>query len=76
MGPDHVGKKVGTAAVQFLEAKARELGFHVLIATICTENERSISLFERLGDEKAAQFKEIGQKFGRWLNIASYQKII
>lgn len=76
LDPDHVGKRAGTMAIRFLETKARELGFHVLIATICTENERSIRMFERLGYQKSAHFKEIGNKFGRWLDIASYQKII
>ncbi|CAM4452699.1 L-amino acid N-acyltransferase YncA [Paenibacillus endophyticus] len=76
MDPDHVGKKVSTAAIRFLETQARELGFHVLVATICTKNERSIRMFERLGYEKSAHFKEIGNKFGRWLDIASYQKIL
>lgn len=33
-------------------------------------------MFERLGYEKSAHFKEIGNKFGRWLDIASYQKIL
>lgn len=76
LDPDHLGKRAGTMAITFLETKARELGFHVLVATICTENERSIRMFERLGYEKSAHFKEIGNKFGRWLDIASYQKII
>jgi L-amino acid N-acyltransferase YncA len=76
LDPNHLGKKIGAMAIPFLETKAQELGFHVLVATICTENERSIKLFERLGYEKSAHFKEIGNKFGRWLDIASYQKII
>ncbi|MEC0249203.1 GNAT family N-acetyltransferase [Paenibacillus chitinolyticus] len=74
--PEHVGKKIGKESVAFLETKARESGFHSLVATICTENERSIRLFERLGYEKCAHFKEIGRKFDRWLDIASYQKLI
>lgn len=76
INPDHLGRRIGTDAIRFLETKARELRFHVLIATICTENERSIRLFERLGYEKCAHFKKIGYKFDRWLDIASYQKII
>ena len=74
--PQHLGKRIGTDVVTFLENKAQELGFHGLVATICTENERSIRLFERMGYEKCAHFKEVGYKFGKWLDIASYQKII
>ncbi|MFB9326875.1 GNAT family N-acetyltransferase [Paenibacillus aurantiacus] len=76
LAPEQVGKRIGPAAVAFLEEEARRIGFHTLVATICTENERSIRLFERLGYEKCAHFREIGYKFGRWLDIASYQKVL
>lgn len=76
LDPNHLGGGIGSAAVPFLEEAGRKHGFHVLVATICTENERSIRLFERHGYIKCAHFKEIGFKFGRRLDIASYQKII
>lgn len=76
LAPEQVGKRLGPAAVAFLEEEARRIGFHTLVATICTENERSIRLFERLGYEKCAHFKEVGYKFGRRLDIASYQKVL
>lgn len=73
---NHVGKDAGPEAVAFLEKQARERGFHGPVATVCTENERSIKMFERLGYVKCALFREVGFKFGRRLDIASYQKII
>lgn len=76
LDPNHLGEGIGSVAIPFLEEAGRNHGFHVLIATICTENERSIRLFERHGYIKCAHFKEIGFKFGRRLDIASYQKII
>ncbi|WP_127507210.1 GNAT family N-acetyltransferase [Paenibacillus humicus] len=76
LDPNHRGKGTGSRAVASLEEKAAGLGFHMLVATVCTENERSIALFERLGYEKCAHFRQVGRKFGRWLDIASYQKIV
>ncbi|MFC4100492.1 GNAT family N-acetyltransferase [Paenibacillus xanthanilyticus] len=76
VAPERMGNGIGPAAIMFLEAEARTIGFHTLVATICTENERSIRLFERLGYEKCAHFKEVGYKFGRRLDIASYQKVL
>ncbi|SDX33096.1 GNAT family N-acetyltransferase [Paenibacillus sp. CF384] len=76
LAPEHLGKRIGAEMVALLESQAREREFHVLVATVCTENERSIRMFERLGYERAALFKEVGHKFGRWLDIASYQKIL
>ncbi|MGG1550251.1 N-acetyltransferase family protein [Paenibacillus ferrarius] len=76
MDPNHIGQKIGPEVLAFLEGKALELGFHALVATVCTENERSIRMFERSGYVRCALFKEIGFKFDRWLDIASYQKIL
>jgi L-amino acid N-acyltransferase YncA len=74
--PGSTGKRIGESALHFIEKKAAELGFHVLVATVCSENERSRRLFLRNGYEQSAYFKEIGTKFGRRLDIVSYQKII
>jgi L-amino acid N-acyltransferase YncA len=71
-----IGQGIGSKALTFLEEKAKERGFHVLVATICSENERSASLFEKYGYVQCAHFKEVGFKFGRRLDIVSYQKII
>lgn len=45
-----------------------------MIATICMENTRSKSLFERNGYEQCALFKEIGYKFDRKLDIGSFKR--
>lgn len=74
--PACVGKRIGQHALRFIEKRAVELDFHVLVATICAENERSRQLFLNNGYEQCAYFKEIGFKFGRRLDIASYQKIL
>lgn len=76
LDPGFLGQGIGSSALSFIEATGRNKGFHVLVATVCTENEKSIRLFEKHGYTKCAHFKEIGYKFGRRLDIASYQKII
>jgi len=72
--PDCLGQGLGKAAVRFIEERARAAGLHVLVATICAENEQSIRLFERHGYEKCAHFREVGRKFGRYLDVVAYQK--
>ncbi|MDN4619973.1 GNAT family N-acetyltransferase [Paenibacillus sp. PsM32] len=74
--PGQTGRGLGGKSLSFLEQAGIDSGFHVLIATVCTENVNSIALFERYGYEKCAHFREVGYKFGRRLDIASYQKII
>ncbi|WP_307543206.1 GNAT family N-acetyltransferase [Paenibacillus sp. W4I10] len=74
--PDILGKGLGKQALRFIEKIAKEQEFHTLIATICMENTRSKTLFERNGYEQCALFKEIGYKFDRKLDIGSFQKIL
>jgi L-amino acid N-acyltransferase YncA len=74
--PDNLGKGIGKQALLFIEGIAREQGFYTLIATICMENVRSKSLFEKHGYDQCALFKGIGFKFDRRLDIGSFQKIL
>jgi L-amino acid N-acyltransferase YncA len=74
--PEFCGKGIGEHALQFIEDYAKNKGFHVLIAEICTENSKSIRLFERNGYAKCGHYREVGKKFGRLLDLAVYQKII
>jgi L-amino acid N-acyltransferase YncA len=74
--PEWIGKGLGSMALQHIEKYAQNQRFHVLIATICGENEASIRLFARNGYTKCAHYKEVGQKFGQLLDIVAYQKII
>lgn len=73
---DRLGKGLGRLAVQYIEDYARVQGIHVLVATICGENNRSIRVFEKCGFSKCAHYKEVGQKFGRLLDVVAYQKIL
>ncbi|MFD2614249.1 GNAT family N-acetyltransferase [Paenibacillus gansuensis] len=76
LDPGCLGRGVGTEALHYIEQAARRQQFHSLIATVCVENERSIRLFERQGYVRCALFREVGSKFGRRLDIASYQKLL
>ncbi|OPG98803.1 hypothetical protein B2I21_10790 [Chryseobacterium mucoviscidosis] len=74
--PGTVGKGIGGKALRYIEGVAREQGFYTLIATVCMENTRSISLFEKHGYEQCAMFKGVGYKFERRLDIGSFQKLL
>lgn len=71
-----IGKGIGSLGIQYIEKYAKTNSFHVLIASICGENKKSIKLFERNGYKKCAHYKEIGKKFGQLLDVVAYQKII
>lgn len=61
---------LATALLQELLAIARQQGLHVMVAGIDAENAGSIALHRRLGFEDAGVMREVGFKFGRWLDLA------
>lgn len=73
---DHRGQGLGRVLLQRLvdEAQAREL--HVLVGGIDAANTASIELHRRLGFEPAGVVRQAGFKFGRWLDLAFYQRIL
>lgn len=73
---DCIGKGIGSAALKYIEDYAMIKNFHVLIATITGENEQSIRTFDKNGYEKCAHYKQVGKKFGRWLDVVAYQKTL
>lgn len=67
------GMGVGTALLRDLVAVARCRGIHVVIAGIDAENEASLRLHRRAGFTDAGRFREVGWKFGRWLDVIYLQ---
>jgi L-amino acid N-acyltransferase YncA len=66
---DMRGKGIGRALVSSLFPHAVALGKHVMIGGIDAANDASIRFHERLGFERVAHFREVGHKFGRWLDL-------
>jgi phosphinothricin acetyltransferase len=73
---DHTHRGIGPAAVGIMEKEAAARGIHSLVAVICAENIASVAMFEAMGYQKCAHFKEIGVKFGRMLDVVDYQKTL
>jgi L-amino acid N-acyltransferase YncA len=70
------GQGIGSALVQALFPRAKALGKHVMIGGIDAENAASLRFHERLGFEQVAHFKEVGFKFGRYLDLVFVQRTI
>lgn len=67
---------IGSALVQALLPVAAEMDKHVMIGGIDAANQGSLRMHERLGFERVAQFREVGRKFGRWLDLVFVQRFI
>lgn len=70
------GKGIGKMLLAALVEKARSGGVHVLIGCIEAENRGSIALHQSLGFRHVGTFKEVGQKFGRWLDLACLELVL
>ena len=70
------GKGLGKLLMQKLidEAIARDV--HTMIGGIDTTNRGSIILHERLGFVEAGVIKQAAFKFGQWLDLGFYQRIL
>ena len=67
-----VGTKLYENLLEILEARE---DIHAIIAGISLPNDTSIRLHEKLGFQKVAYFKEVGYKFGRWVDVGYWEKI-
>jgi L-amino acid N-acyltransferase YncA len=70
------GKGVGSLLYEALFNFLKKTKTHAIIGGITLPNESSIALHEKFGFEKIAQFKEVGFKFNRWLDVGYWEKII
>ena len=55
--------------LRHLIVRARVVGHHAIIAGIDGGQEASVGLHARFGFEKVGQLKQVGFKFGRWLDV-------
>ena len=72
----HRGRGLGSRLIQEIVALAQEQGVHVLVGGIDASNEGSIALHTKLGFTYAGTIRQAGFKFGRWLDLAFYQRIL
>jgi phosphinothricin acetyltransferase len=70
------GRGIGTRLLGAIVERARAQEYHNIIGGIDAENTISIALHERLGFERCGLVRHAGFKFGRWLDLAFYQKLL
>jgi phosphinothricin acetyltransferase len=67
---------IGRALLADLIERARSLGHHTIIAGISSEQAASVALHEAHGFVKIGHMREVGYKFGQWLDVLSYQLLL
>jgi phosphinothricin acetyltransferase len=69
-------KGIGRGLLADLVARGRVAGLHTIVGGACTEQPASLALQESLGFARVACFREVGYKFGRWLDVAYTQLML
>jgi L-amino acid N-acyltransferase len=72
----HRRKGIGKLLLSPLIDKAKAMQLHSLIAGIDANNIPSIKLHEQFGFSQIGHFKEVGYKFGAWLDLLFFQLVL
>lgn len=73
---DQRGRGLGRLLLAPLMDAAQERGLHAIIAAIDAENAASIRLHAAFGFERVGLFKQVGFKFGRWLDVLYMERLL
>lgn len=73
---DQRGKGIGKQLLLPLIEASEKLNMHTIIAAIDATNEASIALHEHFGFQEVGYFKQVGYKFGKWLDLKFLQLIL
>jgi phosphinothricin acetyltransferase len=71
-----IGRGIGTRLYKVLLVDLRERKIHSVIGGIALPNAASVALHERLGFAKIAQFKEVGWKFDKWIDVGYWELLL
>lgn len=73
---DTRGEGIGPILMEALLERAAAVGHHVVMAQIVADNEPSLAMAERFGFERVGVLREVGEKFGRYLDLVLLQRIL
>jgi phosphinothricin acetyltransferase len=74
--PGHQGRGIGKVLLAELTRVGTAHGFHAMFARIVGGHEASIALHQALGFEIVGTEREVGRKFGRWLDVVVMELLL
>ena len=72
----HVGQGIGTKLKAAILEELKKKSIHSVLCGIALPNPASIALCEKFGFEKVAQLREVGYKFGQWIDVGYWELIL
>jgi len=73
---NHRGQGIGKALLTEIVQRAQSHGFHTVIARISGSNDASVAVHRCVGFEVVGTEREVGRKFGRWLDVIVMQLML
>ncbi len=69
------GKGIGKKLIESILKEGKKVGLHAIIARITQGNKLSVRLHKKFGFKQIGVMKEVGQKFGKRLDVYLMEKI-
>lgn len=76
LAPQAVGRGLGSRLYAALIEELRQRRLHCVIGGAALPNPVSAALHEKLGFTRIAELREVGFKFGRWIDVAYWQLML
>lgn len=75
---DHqeVGNGSGSALYRALIEELKSRGFKTIMGLVALPNPVSQKLHEKFGFKKVGEYKQVGRKFDRWIDVGSWQLML
>ena len=70
------GNGIGSILYDELLDLLRKKNYHAALGGISLPNDVSVALHEKFGFQKIAQFKEVGYKFDKWIDVGYWELIL
>ncbi|MDR1381483.1 MAG: GNAT family N-acetyltransferase [Tannerella sp.] len=70
--PSHQGRGLGARLMKALLEELKKTPVHAVIACIAIPNPQSVKLHERLGFRQVSEYREVGRKFDRWIDVGDW----
>ena len=72
----HRGHGIGKTLLARVIEEAQHQNYHVLIGCIDSQNSASIAMHQHMGFQHAGTIRQVGFKFGGWLDLELHQLIL
>jgi len=76
LDPGQTGRGYGAWLYRELLDRLKRMGIHVVIGVVSLPNPASVRLHESLGFKQTAHLRQVGFKFGQWIDVGDWQVIL